>query len=247
MRRLTQFLRKRFLMFALPALFCSAASADALLLPGVNVLVGDTSSELPLTWELQKDGITWAALLPKEGVEVPNQYKITSMTLLTDSDPYVAYAFGLINISGSPANFSFLFTTPYVGGPYDTLRSTHSDSFTNNVGNTFTLGLHTQNGKSFIHQPNVNGADLGGINKGCTVTKSGSFSGNCESGTTVDVPGLYAATGTLSVLVSFNLSAGDGYSANGKVELLNTVPEPATCALIGGALIGLCLFVKRSR
>src|SRR5688572_364741 len=71
-------------------------------------------------------GDIWTTRIAVENTK----YKL-DLTATFNPDPFVTYAYGVQNFTSAPMTFMFVFTTPYVDGPYNNLESTHSDSFTN--------------------------------------------------------------------------------------------------------------------
>jgi hypothetical protein len=241
-------IHKFLIVIGMLALTCSAASAFPM--PTIDVMVGGEKIDALVADYDFIGGNSWFA---HADPFVTPEYKVSLNAVSFGSDPFVTYSYGVQNFTSAPLLFTFVFSTTYVDGPYDILRSTHSDSFTNffpltgggTIDNKVTVTPAAP--QTFIHQPFVNGVPVGGINPGGTkFGPTGPFSGNFESGLTVDVPGAYPASGTLSIVTSYVVSAGDLYSLNGIAELVATpVPEPATYAFLGAGLLVLGLMVRR--
>jgi hypothetical protein len=177
-------------------------------------------------------------------VQTP-QFGITGL-VGANTDPFVAYSFGVINFTGAPLTFSFLFSSPFIGGPYPVLISNHSSSVTAGHSGPPPVTVTPAGVSGFVHTPMINGVPttVGRHGDGCVVgTPPDPAAGPCDSG-----GGFFSITpvtgpGTLGVHVAFTLSPGDNYSTNGRVELTSVViPEPTTMALGFTALLGLFLY-----
>lgn len=172
-----------------------------------------------------------------------------SLVVTTNADPFVAYGFAVTNFSTTTLDVDALFSSPYVGGPYTALFSSHSGSTTDSgvtPNGTVTIGAP----EGFVHQPFVDVSNVDGLNTGCTVSTVPAGSGNCPpAGLSTTVPVTTGATGIFGVEVHFTLSPGDIYTVNGRVDLLPTqgpqVPEPATLLMIAGGVVALA--VRRRR
>lgn len=156
------------------------------------------------------------------------------------SDPFIQYAFGVSNFTGAPLNFMFLFSTVYVGGPYDSLTASVSSSATD--------GGQTPNGavniNPFTAESIVDGTTYLTLTTPCALVGTPGFSSGCPSD--ADATNLISlATGALSVKLNFTVSARDLVSINGRTDLTREVAEPATLALLGAGLLGLAAIRRR--
>jgi hypothetical protein len=169
-----------------------------------------------------------------------------SVDATTTPDPFVLYAIGAVNLTGAPLAFSFSFTTPLLGGPYNQLTNTFNGSMTDLIGDGVTLSGIMQ--MALLDSSNVPAVQLGTFT---CVGGPGLPSSNyaCPAGpgfgpVTAAVPSAFYTT--LGTNLTFTVSSVDSASFNGDV-VLSSVPEPTTAALIGLGLLCLAGFRARSR
>jgi len=220
-------------------MFAAAMSAASL-----EIKVGEATVLPSITTEVKlPDGsvaIVYAPLTDNE------TFEISSLFASFKEDPFIDYGFAVKNFTGAPLSFLFVFSTPYMGGPYSVLSSSHSSSVTDGGNGTVTVATDT---KAAIHTPSLDAADVlgGALGVGCMPAGAPGFSAGCEAPAgVVGLPIVSLAAGTLAITVSFTLSPGDIYTGNGRVEIGNAViPEPGTYAL---ALAGFgALFLVHRR
>jgi len=173
-------------------------------------------------------------------------------SIATDADPFIDYSFGVINFTSSDLTFSFLFFSPYAGGPFGGLRSSHSSSATDGGVADGSVVVSADALTGFVHNPILDGVDVtsAALGTGCTLAGAPGFSDSCDGFSLLTVPIVSAASGIFGVRIEFTLSPGDALSLNGRVELIEEpgepIPEPTYAAVVGLALVGLSL-VRRSR
>ncbi|MDX2181261.1 MAG: PEP-CTERM sorting domain-containing protein [Bryobacteraceae bacterium] len=215
--------------------------------PAVELTVGGTPVALstPEPIKLEDGGQAWVY----DPFNNDINFEVSSLIFSFKEDPYVDYAIAVKNFGAVPLSFSFTFLTPYAGGPYFLLDSSHSSSVTDSspTNGAVTVALDK---KGSIHTPNLDGVDIlgGALGAGCAPVGAKGFSAGCEAPAgVVGLPVATLAAGTLSVTVNFTLSPGDIYTANGRVEIYNNpIPEPSTYAMAIGGL-GLLLAFRRLR
>jgi hypothetical protein len=214
--------------------------------PVVGLLVN--GEQVALTLDLTQDPEKAGHYFGTFSGGVADQWQIQSGSLEFNADPVVSYSFGVINFSNSPTAFAFTFLSPYVGGAYGSLQSSHSSSVTDGTPKDGAVTVNTVAPKSFVHTPQVDGGDIAAaaLSNGCALTGSAGFSGTCFGASNVTVPVTTALAGTFGTTVTFSLSARDQLSTTGTVELAN-VPEPQSALLLmaGFAAFAGVLFRRR--
>lgn len=230
-----------------------AAKADAIEFPQATLLLFSGEEQIG-SYDLFEYGIgdeLQAARIGKEEGEEPENDVSLNFFIQDENiqaigslgfkfDPFVQFAFGVANFTNAPLSYLFLFSSPYVAGPYNTLTASLSSSFTD--------GGQQPNGSVSINPFSmsalVDGFPYLTLTTPCSFSGTPGSSGSCPSG--MDATNLLSLTsGTLSAGLSFTISARDLISVNGRVDLLNReVSEPATLALLGAGLLGLA-FIRR--
>ena len=170
-----------------------------------------------------------------------------NLSFLGNTDPFIAYALGVTNNSSSTQTFTLILSSPYVGGPYNTLSASMSSSVTSlrdGIVQTFPAA-----GESFVSTSILDGSDIlaASVGAGCNLTGLTPLtSTSCESTPTASTGVTSLASGTFGVRVHFTLSPRDVLSLNGVVSLDNVaVPAPGVLALLGLGLAGAGLLSRR--
>ena len=165
-----------------------------------------------------------------------------------DTDPFIAYVFGVTNLSMATTTYTFLFLSPYAAGSYDLIKSSHVSSVTDSDADDGVVVGTSMFPK--IHNPMIDGVPSAGAHgDGCTLTP-GAGSGPCDSFPLIMAPiAPTAVAGVFGITVKFTLSPGDIYSASGRFELKHDtrVPAPGALAFLGLGLAALGLMHRRRK
>lgn len=150
-----------------------------------------------------------------------------------DSDPFINYALGVINLSNSNLLFNFSFVTPVVDGPYGVSQASTSASLTDALTDQDDeASLLSFNQDSYVDAGTDIGVDL--TPPDCIQSGGGNgASYPCPAYNTFGSFGPIFPT-SLHLDLSFILSHHDLASVNGLVSI-TPVPEPASMALLAGA------------
>jgi hypothetical protein len=177
-----------------------------------------------------------------------------SLFATTNPDPFVDYGFSVKNLTASALDVHFIINSPYVGGPYNLLRSSHTGSVTDSSNGVVGTDAQVIIGAPdmFVHTPVVDGTKLLGTNPGCIAPTGPGGSDFCGTAGLQVIPILSNVAGIFGVDVHFTVSPGDIYTLNGRVELLQeqggpVIPEPASMALLGSGLLTLAFVRYRRR
>jgi hypothetical protein len=184
-------------------------------------------------------------LLSFDPQELPKLLLFTGGDTLTGPDPFVGFAFGVINHTKSNLTFSYDFVTPFGGGPYSKADTIFADVL---IDTAFT-GTSTVSpvADPFIMESYVNGVKIPGFGRGSSCTTVGFVCVSGASGLIGPVSYLSAGSGTLEVKGQFTLTPSSQFSLTGRTELYQPVPEPGSLALVGSGLIGLAGVLRRKR
>ena len=233
---------------------CAALDAASIVTtpscPTVTFSAAGTSIPIPVFTQAAS-GICSFASTPGIAYFNTGFLNISSLSLSSLGDPYVNYALAVQNVTSTTQTFTFTLTQPYLGGPYNTLTDSFSDSVTDGgpaPDGSVTIGL--VGGNTFVAQPTLNGSDVSGMNTGCTVTGPPGFSGpGCVTSATLQTASVTdPAVGSFGVTLSFTLSPYDEYSFNGQVTLSNaTVPEPASWIGLSLGVATILVLARRNR
>jgi len=179
-----------------------------------------------------------------------NDYSIQGSATV-NPDPFIDYGFTIKNLGAADLSFLFFLSTPYIGGPYSYLTSSHSGSATDSFGLATPINgmvaVTPQAGG--IHQPFVDITPYGSIMGGCSYAAIAPGSSvPCGVGNEIGLPIISGITGSLTMILGGTLSAGDVYTFNGLVNISNfpgdEVPEPGTMG-IGLLALGMGTYLRR--
>jgi len=235
------------------ALTCTPIGVGTLEAPQVSVRIGDFDCSNVLTFSGEKPVlVSLPGPIGENAITVPDVFSLRSFSAVINSDPFINYAFAIANLTAAPQDVTVVFSSPFTGGPYGSLASSHQLGVTDGDGNG-SVSVQPIAGQSFIHQPFVDGADVDGLNPGCTLSPGAGGSASCyASGAPTFVGISTGATGTFGVRIQFTLSPGDLISTSGRVELfpsgvpLGNTPEPATLGTLGAGLAALVVWRRRT-
>lgn len=149
-----------------------------------------------------------------------------------DVDPFFNWTF----TTSANGNHNVVIVMPFIGGPYTHIAFSASGAT--------TPGSKAVSAKNIVAKTTLNNVLTGQMINLVNTTTAPPFSGNIPA-----VNDLFAiatpASGNYGVVLNFDHSGTGSVTINGRVELLNLVPEPATFALMGAALLGLGAIARR--
>lgn len=151
-----------------------------------------------------------------------------------DVDPFFNWSF-TTSINGV---HNVTFTMPFIGGPYDSIILSASGSSTSGkLGTSITA-------------KNIKVTSLiNAVATGQTVLLADTKTAAPKSGVIPADFNIMAlvtpASGTYAANLVFEHVGEGSITINGRIELFNAIPEPATFGLIGTALLGLGLIARR--
>jgi hypothetical protein len=221
---------------------------------GINIAAGvnGTSVSLPATpFTAGTGGVCSFASTPGIPFFTSANLVLQSLGVTAFNDPYLNYSATFQNPGNTTMTYTLTETLPYTGGPYTSVSDSFADNVTDGDANgSVTIGRPA--GTNFIAQPIVDGTNVDGINKGCTVTGSPGFSGpGCVTSNTMNtVPYTTLTSGNFGITLNFTLSPGDTYAFSGRVSLQSGVPEPASWSAMGlglGVVLGLAYYTNRRK
>lgn len=164
-------------------------------------------------------------------------------TFSGNSDPFFDFGVSITNLTRTDRTFTLTWTSPYIGGTYDTMSSqfilaAQDDDRIPGVTVTPTAGS--------ILTASLDGVPVAALAQGdgCAL----SASGPCDPNTLLTSAVSSNAAGTFSSTVSFTLSGLDAVNFEGRIALFNKpvgVPAPGALAVLGASLLGLGLFRRR--
>jgi hypothetical protein len=175
-----------------------------------------------------------------------------SISATVDPDPFYTYGISVTNFRPVAQTFSYTFTTPVTGSPYNLAIASLSASTVDDAsGNGVTIGLPLNVPAFQTAFTDPGNFDLGvALGGGCTVPANGAFATG-ECGPYPQATRIFAFTEMtqLRVYLQFTLSPGDGVTFNGGVTLTDPpdeTPEPGTGVLTALAVAG-AIWVRRRR
>lgn len=168
----------------------------------------------------------------------PGQFAI-SVFAVTNPDPFVDYGLTVSNFSTSSTSFSFLFSSPTVGGPFGTTSSQLGATVTdlgddgasligNPPGSSLTLNSE-EPGLAYTY---IGGNLIGKVGSGCNAAPSSTE--NCGT----DQSGFNHSpfVGLLTVELNFTLGPTDQVTLFDGRSIIEEIPEPAAGLTAAGGL-----------
>jgi hypothetical protein len=184
------------------------------------------------------------AAVPISFDAVEASFQMYGLALL-DVDPFIDYNFSVVNFTENALLFEFLFLSPFTMGPYDTLLSEFSSTVTDS-DQSGAAAVLPDDASGLMAVPQIDSVDVLGaaLGDGCTPVMAPGATVDCDPFSSTSASVVTLADGFFAVAVSFFLSGGDAMSGQGRVELTNTIPEPASLALFG---LGIGILAVRRR
>lgn len=187
-----------------------------------------------------------------------NGWEIANGSAGFSNNAFLFYAFDATNLSAEDLSFEVVFSIPITGGPYDLLTSQHASTIGDGDGQSGPVNgvasVQVGNGSTFVHSAQIDGVYVpdSGISQGCRdVHGSNGFTSDCQVSLLLPPAPTAAQSGaTLSVTVSFILSARDRFSPSGSVDLVpatTTIPEPRTDLLLFAGMVMVIGVIARRR
>lgn len=217
---------------------------EDVLLPAVSVKLGDGS--------VREFGPNDGQMRPLENGAVAWQLDsfsfgdgsvvIDPITIVYKTDPFINWAVGATSFKNEPVSFEFLFTVPYVAGPYDELLS----NMTATLQSEGTGALMSMSG--IAHDSLVDSnviVSLATTLPDCVGTSSPLACGSTNGQTNV----ASFANGVFSSRLGFTLDVPRTTAQLQGATILQTavVPEPQTYALLMAGLLGVGAVARRRR
>jgi hypothetical protein len=162
-----------------------------------------------------------------------------------DVDPRLSYSVAVTNTSFGSTSYVFSYSAPIIlGAGASLVKASLGITLTDGAFDGANLTPHLG---SFVQTAYLNGIlipsmNLGGLSIFGTPGDTDVFSYN----TGAYSPGPNGPAGTLTIVNSFTLSAGDSVGFSGRVDII-PVPEPSTSAfLLLGLIIGAAVWRRQS-
>ncbi|HZO91025.1 MAG TPA: PEP-CTERM sorting domain-containing protein [Chthonomonadaceae bacterium] len=188
-------------------------------------------------------------ILPTQTIILPDG-SVATVTTSVDTDPFLSYAFGVVNSSSTTNTFGFNLAipiTPVLAG--STITNHLSGGITDATGDGVTIAPVSP--ATGVADASINGVSAGiPVGPAQTSTGPGAFTYGPPAGFTASTISSVTVT-SLDINLLFTLTGNfDSASLTGLVSATapTAVPEPGTLALLAGAGIsGLGVVISRRR
>jgi hypothetical protein len=177
---------------------------------------------------------TWGAVNSKTADNLAGAEGDISWSIANyDVDPFFNWTF-TANVNGV---YAVAFVLPYIGGPFSHVASSASGSL--------TPGGAAVTAKNATVTTQVNFAAIGQVLALADTTVNPPGSGTIPAVNNLLAFAVPAGPGTYGITLQFEHAGSGSVTYNGRVELLNLIPEPSTLGLLGTALAGLAILGRR--
>lgn len=221
-----------------------AQEDDVLLLPAVRVTLGDGSVRNfgPNDGQMRplEDGaVAWRLDSFSFG---DGSVLVDPITIVYKTDPFINWGVSATSFKNEPVSFEFLFSVPYVAGPYDELLSSMTATL-QSEGTGAPMSMSGIAHDSLLDSNFI--VSLATTLPDCAGTSSPLDCGSTSGQTTVASLG----SGVFSSRLSFTLDVPRTAAQLQGATILQTavVPEPQTYALLLAGLLGVGAVARKQR
>src|ERR1019366_3980690 len=154
------------IMYANP-INCSATPSDSACAPTLTMTVQLGNGQTQTITSIGTPTFSSGSWNVNFGSESTAAFVFTGGQLVTNSDPFVGFSFGVINTLKTNETFSYDYQTPFSGGPYGYLQSVFGDVLidTNFSGTSKVTPVGGYVMETYVKHVLLSQVDIG---KGCT-------------------------------------------------------------------------------